>query len=510
MAVAEKIIPNLYRDSVALMQLSARVAATPGVTRAVAVMATRANLALLAEAGFARRTLEPHPNDVLVVIEGDDEACVATALGEMEASLRSSLAAGEGEAGEGAGAVRPTSIAMALEESPANLALISTPGEYAAAEAEKALRLGLNVMLFSSNVAIEDEVRLKNFAREQNLLVMGPDCGTAIINGVPLGFANVLRRGPIGVVAAAGTGLQEVASLIDRAGSGISQAIGTGGRDLSDAVGGATMRQALAALAADKATEIIVLVSKPPSPKVAATLRREAAACGKPVVICFLGADLSKLGGDNLHAAETLEDAAHLAHKLARGDAAMKPAAAPAPTPPRFAPTQKYVRGLFSGGTLCYEALVLLAQELGPVWSNTPLDPAYALADPWTSRAHTVIDLGAEIFTRGRPHPMIDPLLRSERLVKEAADAETAIILFDVVLGHGAHPDPAASLATAIAAARRHQDREVAFVASICGTKADPQNFDAQHATLRDAGVLVAPSNAAAARLAAAIARAQR
>jgi succinyl-CoA synthetase alpha subunit len=348
---------------------------------------------------------------------------------------------------------------------------------------------------------------------------MGPDCGTAVVNGVPLGFANVLRRGSIGVVAASGTGLQEVTCLIDRAGLGISQAIGTGGRDLSEEVGGIAMLQALAALATDASTRVIVLISKPPSQTTSGIIRDAAQRAGKPVVIAFLGADPASIASQNIHAAQTLEDAARMAVALARGEAAGKathqpggPLAEPAQQQAsRLAPHQKYIRGLYSGGTFCYEALLLLGRAVGPIWSNASIDPAYALPDVWTSRGHTAVDLGDDIFTRGRPHPIIDQRLRNERIIKEAADPETAVILLDVVLGYGAHADPATGIAAAVVQARdRSPSRHVAFVASVCGTDGDPQNLQRQESTLRSAGVLLAPSNAAAARLAAQIALATR
>jgi succinyl-CoA synthetase alpha subunit len=512
MPLVEKIIPNLYRDSVSLMQLSSRISAYPGITRAAAVMATKANLGLLAEAGLSSANTAPRPNDILLVVEGADDEVIAQAINEAHAELQGSAARATATA-----SIRPASIAMGVEDMPnANLALISTPGEYAVSEAMKALRLGLNVMLFSSGIEVEDEVALKLWARDHGLFVMGPDCGTAVVNGVPLGFANVLRRGSIGVVAASGTGLQEVTCLIDRAGLGISQAIGVGGRDLGERVGGIGMLQALAALAADASTGIIVLISKPPSQRIAETIREAAAKAGKPVVINFLGVDAAKMTAHNVHAAQTLEDAAQLAVALARGgitssathEASGSLAEAARHEASRLAVRQQYIRGLYSGGTLCYESLVLLRQNLGPIWSNAPIDPAYALPDVWTSREHTLIDLGDDIFTRGRPHPMIDPRLRNQRIIQEADDPETAVVLLDVVLGYGAHADPATEIAAAIVQARDRggANCDVAFVASVCGTAADPQNLQRQERTLRSAGVLLAPSNAAAARLAAQIA----
>jgi succinyl-CoA synthetase alpha subunit len=508
---ATRVVRNLYRDSVSLMQLADGVSKLAGVERAAVLMASEANVGLMRDAGLVAGAVDAGPNDLLIAVRAKTDAALAAALAHAERALKEEPRAGTGG---GPAELAPHSIEMAAAVAPgANLALISTPGEYAAAEAMKALRLGLHVMLFSDNVALEDEVALKTFARGAGLLVMGPDCGTAIVNGVPLAFANVVRRGAVGLVGASGTGLQQVSSLVDRLGLGVSQAIGTGSHDLHDSVGGITMLQGIAALGADAGTKVLVLVSKPPAPRVAEKVLAAAGRAGKPVVVCFVGADPKTIKGRNLHAVHTLEDAARAAVALARG---RKPSArgAAAPTPPRIklGAGQRYVRGLYSGGTFCYEASLLLGEAFGRVWSNASVDPAGRIDDAWRSREHTVIDLGDDVFTRGRPHPMIDHRLRNERLVSEAADPAVAVILFDVVLGYGAHPDPAAEMAPAIAAARARAakgKRRVAFVGFVCGTAADPQNLARQEAALRKAGVLLAASNAAAVRLAARIAAPQ-
>jgi succinyl-CoA synthetase alpha subunit len=511
MARANRVFRNLYRDSVSLMQLSAKLGAHAGVRQASAIMATPGNLDLLREAGLAPGDVAAGPNDLLVALEGEDEDALDSALAAAEAELTRPPARPDG----GPRRMPPRSLEMALQEAAtANLALISTPGDYAAAEAMKALRLGLNVMLFSDNVAQDDEIALKRYARSHDLLVMGPDCGTAIIGGVPLGFANVVRRGEIGVIAASGTGLQQVTCLIDRWGQGISQAIGTGGHDLRAEIGGITMLQGLDALASDPATRVIVLISKPPHPEVAGRVLGAASRAGKPIVVNFLGADPDAVRRENVHPVRTLEDAARLAVDLARGGAdAGAQAARPAGTIEiGLAPGQKYVRGLYSGGTFCYEALLLLTEVFGPIASNTPLEPELMLADVWHSQQHTVIDLGDDAFTRGRPHPMIDQTLRRERILQEAADPEVAVILFDVVLGYGAHPDPAGELALTLEEARilaAAAGRSLALVGSVCGTAGDPQDLPRQEAALRDAGVLLPQSNAQAVRLAAGIAARQ-
>ena len=498
----QRLLPNLYRDSVSLMQLSAALGKLPGVEQASAVMATPGNLEFLRQAGLVDGDIAPRPNDLLVAVRGKSTA-------QLEAALASALSSLNNESArdvQGVVAEAPLrSLQMALARSPAaNLALISVPGDYAAAEAMKALRLGLHVMLFSDNVALADEVALKRYADGKGLLVMGPDCGTAIVDGVPLGFANAVRRGAVGVVGASGTGMQQVTSLVHRRGGGISHAIGTGGHDLGKDVGGITMLRGLALLARDEDTKAIVLISKPPSPAIAREVIAAARKAGKPVVINFIGSTDDPSGG-NLHVSRTLDDAASAAVALAKGRKPSRASSSPLKLPKlKFKRGQRYIRGLFSGGTFCYEASALL----GDVWSNAPVDPKRAIEDPWKSREHTLIDLGDDVFSRGRPHPMIDLRLRNERMLEEAADPQVAVILLDVVLGYGSHADPAAELVPTIEKAQgigRKKGRNLAVVASVCGTDEDPQGLEREEAALREAGVLLTESNASAARLAGAI-----
>jgi FdrA protein len=503
-----KIIRHTYRDSVSLMQLSSRIAALPGVRQASAVMATEGNIALLREVALIDGSIDASPNDILIVVEADAAERADAAIAEAERELAQTT---QPTTTAGPSPTQPRSIQMALSSMPeANLALISTPGDYAGAEALKALRLGLHVMLFSDNVSLADEAMLKREAEARELLLMGPDCGTAIIDGVPLGFANAVRRGGIGVIGASGTGMQQVTALIHRLGAGVSHALGTGGRDVRTEIGGVTMLRALDELAADAATRVIVLVSKPPARDVAERVLARAQATGKPTVACFLGAQPAEIERARITPARTLEEAAKLAVALEKGDA---PRVTPAPLPtfamPAFASDQRHVRGLYSGGTFCYEATMLLAEMLGEVHSNTPVGAATPLADVWQSRAHTLIDLGEDEFTRGRPHPMIDHRLRNERIVHEAADPRVAVILLDVVLGYGAHPDPAAEMLPALRQAQAHaaaSGRAIAFVAFVCGTERDPQGLERQQAMLREGGVILADSNAQAVRIASAIA----
>jgi FdrA protein len=386
--------------------------------------------------------------------------------------------------------------------------LVSTPGRYAAGVAQEALRLGKHVFLYSDNVSLEDEIALKQQAAQQGLLVMGPDCGTAIVNGVGLGFANRVRRGAIGVVGASGTGLQQVTARIHQLGGGITHALGTGGRDLSEKVGAVTARQSLDLLARDPATKVIVLISKPPAAQVVDELLRVAGCVNKPVVIDFIGYRPAESQRGNVYFVKTLDEAAELAVELANFEVTNHESQ----ITNHFAPTQKYLRGLFSGGTLAYEAQLLLQEYLPVVYANAPLDKRFKLEKSTVSQGHTIVDLGEDEFTVGRLHPMLDHELRIKRLHQEAADPETAVILLDVVLGDGAHPDPAGELAPAIAeavAAAEEAGRHLEVIAVVVGTDADPQNLDAQVEQLEAAGVLVEFNNETAVRRAGEIVQAR-
>ena len=503
-----RIRKNHYSDSVALMRVAADLEMLPGIFQATAIMATEANLELARAVDLVDDFIEAQPNNLLIAVIAQDETAAAAAFAQAEMQMENVGSNGDSYATI---ELEAKSIAMSVERDPElNLALISCPGDYAAAEAKKALNLGLHVMLFSDNVSVEEEVEIKTIGLAKDLLVMGPDCGTAIINGLPLGFANVVADGPVGIVAASGTGLQQVSSLLSQWGTGISQAIGTGGRDLNAEVGGISMIQGLEALFEDDKTEVIVIVSKPPSDEVAEKILGFAQAGTKPVIACFLGYEYKK--NDNIvQFARTLDDAAELAYaKVNNGNAPNRMNFKIGSVNETFNQNknQKYVRGVYSGGTFCYEAQFILRDLLGPVWSSTPVEKAFQLKDSWTSQEHTIIDLGDDEFTQGRPHPMIDHRTRHERILQEAADPETAVILFDVVIGYGSHANPAAEILISIEGARNiaaKEKRQIYFVGFVCGTDLDPQNFTKQIETLKSGGVHLAESNTNAARLAASL-----
>ncbi len=498
MVVKGDIKTGVYFDSVTLMIVGRDITAATGVLDAAVVMGTRENQAILKSAGLWLRQFDAASDtDLLLAVKAASAEAAAGALraaGERLKSVRDRTAA--------AGEWRPLSLEGARKLLPgANVALISVAGRYAGEQAMQALKAGLNVLLFSDNVPLAQEIELKKFALAKGLLLMGPDCGTAIINGVPLAFANAVNRGDIGIVAAAGTGLQEVSSLISNQGAGISQAIGTGGRDVKEEVGGIMFLEGLKALIQDAATRVIVLISKPPHESVLKKIGKVLKGVRKPVIAVFLGADEETVRRYGATPAATLEDAALMACR-----AGPRPANGQVAGLPNLAHGQQYIRGLFSGGTFCTEAQVIF-RDLGirHVYSNVPLPPFTALRNVWKSHRHTLIDLGEDVFTVGRPHPMIDYSLRNRRILEEAEDPATALILLDVVLGYGANMDPAGELAPVIRDAQAK--RPIVFACSVTGTPRDPQNRTKVVEGLEAAGARVFPSNAAASKFAAQAAR---
>jgi FdrA protein len=463
-----------YYDSVVLMELQRGLIALPGVLDAGVVMATTANCDLLAANHLLPDSLATSPDDLLIVVKAENDALAISAINQIASLLAKRRTSTTEE-------FRPRSLSAAVRQLPdAKWVLVSVPGRYAAGVAREALALGRHVFLYSDNVSLEDEIELKKSARDKGLLVMGPDCGTAIINGVGLGFANRVRRGNIGLIGASGTGTQAVTAQIHNLGAGISHAIGTGSRDLKSEVGAITANQALDFLSRDEETKVIVLISKPPSPEVATDLIAAAQGIGKPVVIYFIGYPSPARMVGNLHFAVSLSEAAEVAVGLnTRSSDLLKPARKP---------FTGYIRGLFSGGTLAYETLLGLQVFLSPIFSNVPISNHQALKDPLKSEAHTILDLGDEFFLVGRLHPMIDNDLRIRRIKQEAADTQVGLILLDVVLGEGSHPDPAYELAPLIREVHR---KGIEVVSIVIGTDEDPQNLESQIDQLQEAGSIV-------------------
>jgi succinyl-CoA synthetase alpha subunit len=516
LAIQTLIKISEYHDSVSLMLVARELAGYPGIEDAAVVMATEANKSILAEADLLTNEAKAATaNDLVIAVKAETDQAAKQALDNVEDLFAKKAA--EDQAAD----FKPKTIRGALSSNPdGNLAVISVAGRYAADEAWEALTRSLHVLLFSDNVSLEDEIALKKYASNNGLLLMGPGAGTAIINNVALGFANVIPEGNVGVVSAAGTGLQEVSTLVAKNGLGITQGIGTGGRDLKKEVGGIMMLDGLKSLQQDPATEVIALVSKPPAPEVVSLILEQVKQSKKPTVVCFMGGDMAQVAEvETAIPARTLQEGGLLAAKAAGADIGDIPTMIEEENKQlnkdaielkaQLSSGQQYLRGLFSGGTLCYEAQVIWQEVLDkPVYSNAPLPGEPQLADSTKSQEHSTVDLGEEEFTVGRPHPMIDNDLRIRRLFQEAADPEVAVIILDVVIGYGAHPDPASELGTAIEQAQQlaaDSGRKLHVIASVTGTEQDPQGLQHTINTLRRAGVIVCNSNAAAARLTAMI-----
>ena len=497
-----------YFDSVSLMIVGKDVAQMNFVQDATVVMATQENKSILKTANLYLDEFEQYDDtDLLIVIKSDDEDKFDEIFKNVDILLKEIRNKEDDQ-----GTFNPRSLESAIQIQPeSNIALISLAGRYAGAEAMKALKSGLNVMLFSDNVPIEIEIKLKKYALENDLLMMGPDCGTAIINGVPLAFSNALNKGNIGIIAASGTGLQEVSSIISEEGFGISQAIGTGGRDIKKQIGGMMFISSLDALEDDENTEVIVLVSKPPHPEVLKRINEKLREISKPVICVFLGADSSLLEDSGTFTAETLEEAALLACAVVDNVETSKVkefleerrkdfGKIVSDEVKKISLGRKYIRGLFSGGTLCDEAQIILKKDSNNIFSNRISEDIFTLADSWISKEHTLVDLGEDEFTVGRLHPMIDFDLRNKRILQEANDKETAIILFDLVLGFGANEDPISEILPIIKKAQIIAP-DISFICSVTGTEQDPQNRSRIIKVLDENGVIVMPSNAAAAEI---------
>ncbi|MFC4784076.1 FdrA family protein [Nocardioides sp. MAHUQ-72] len=467
-----------YADSVTLLQVSRTVQGVDGVAAAQVAMATPLNVDVLTQMGF-EVPAGAGPNDMVVALRLDDPEALERALAGVDLALREASRRDSGPSE----VAPPRTTAAALTRSPDAVTLVSVPGANAFVEAMDALDADRDVMIFSDNVPLDQELALKRTATERGLLVMGPDCGTAVVGGLGLGFANTVAPGPVGIVAASGTGCQQLLALLDHAGVGVTSALGVGGRDLSADVRGLSTREAMRRLDADPAVELVVVVSKPPAEDVALEVRQYADTLGTPVELALLGAGQP----DITAAAEQV--LRRLGHDVPSWPVHGR--AAPATSGTALA-------GLFVGGTLCDEAMLIAAGDLGPVHSNIPLSPDLALGPdlvaPADGAGHTMVDFGDDALTAGRAHPMIDPTLRLDHLARVAADERTAVVLMDVVLGHGSEPDPAALLAPAIAAVAQP------VVVAVVGTGADPQGLDRQVRALVDAGAEVHLSNAAATR----------
>lgn len=508
MPVVEVVLRNLFRDSIQLMRLSEDVKNLDGVSDAVVAMGTETNRHLLQDLGLLGKESKSAGDGDLVIAVRTSEGADAAEV--MERVQRLVMSPPSGTKGQRTAVFHSVKTAMD-HVGRANLAIVSVPGWQAFEPAMELLRNGVNVHLFSDHVPLDQEINLKSYASSHGLLVLGPGAGTSIISGVGLGFANSVRRGDVGIVASAGTGIQEVSTMLDRIGLGVSAALGVGGTDVKEEVGGLMMKDCLSLLEKDDSTKTIMIVAKTPKEKVIREVMAHAErVTTKPVVACFLGLDPPAAEDGRIRYAKTLHSAVSRAatikggaaeevFKASIGSSFEELSEASKGVASGLAPRQRFVRGLYSGGTLAHETLLIFRELVGEPYSNTPLSDRFALRDPNMSRENSVVDLGDESFTAGRAHPMIDPTLRKLRITQESRDSEVAAIMLDVVLGYGSAADPGGSLLGPIREARESSKKrggEVAFMAHVCGTDSDPQPLGEQSEKLSKAGVLLFPSNA--------------
>lgn len=505
---------NEYHDSIQLLRISEELRKLEGVRQLMVVMATPSNKQILANMGFTEsETTSAGVNDMVIAVNADNEEAVSNVLEKMEALFRHKheMAAGK--------QVHYSFKSAQAAMPDANLAIISVPGSHAVEQARMALDAGLHVIVYSDNVPLDEEISLKEYARDKGLLCMGPDCGVANINGVAFFTASVVKKGAIGIAGASGSGTQLISALIEREGEGVSQAIGVGGKDLKDEVGGISMLMAMDALENNTETKVIVLVSRVPGNTTLEKILNSIGTLTKPVVVYFIGGDASVIEKSGAMAASDLEDAAIKAVNILRD----KPIEFREFTLPadeimclvnseilKMKSEQKYLRGLYCGGTFCDEAIAQVNGMIGEVYSNVYTDGKFKLKDSYASISNTIIDLGDEEFTLGRPHPVIDPEPVRMAVLREGNKEDTAVLLLDFILGPAINPNPVGSVINQIREVKENREKEggyLSVIASVCGTDGDPQNLTRQSEMLSDAGVIVMPSNAQAARLAGLIAK---
>ena len=504
MVVKNYVEKNRYYDSVFLMKIARKLAEAEDVDNASVGMGTPLNKETISDLGLDTEEMNgAGSNDLIIAVRAKDEDACLKAKEEFVRLVN--------EKNSSASQNSFRSIIVAKNSIPdANLAIISVAGEYAASEAKKALMNDMNVFMFSDNVDIEDEVELKKLALSKGKFMMGPGCGLSFINGAAIGLCSMVNRGDIGLAGASGSGIQEVMVLVHRNGFGISHAIGTGGRDMSDEVGGITMIQSIKALENDDGTKVIALISKPPAHSALLKVIEAVKKCRKPVVVQFLNGNNKILAENGIMYSETFDETAKKVMELSCGHEVKMKKIFDECTDikgeaDKFSAKQKYFRAILCGGSLADETQILWKKKMGDIYSNVALDKEFMLPDPFKSIKNTVIDIGDETFTKGRAHVAIDPTARVNRFIKEARDPETAVIYLDFLLGYALHADPASVMADVITEERKRAEAEgryLCIIATICGSDMDPQDYEKQAQTLRDAGVILADTNSMAAELA--------
>lgn len=508
---------NYYRDSLNLLKISDIMKrSSSGIVEAVVIMGTKTNKAVLVKLGFPSTKInQATESDLIIAIEAVDKGSVDSALRKVEELLHSDGSSDTSNLVS----ENPTDLDSALVSmSNANLALISIPGEYVKDLSIKLSNEGIHQQIFSDHVPLDDELTIKEYAAKKGVLVLGPGAGTSIINGKGIGFSNVLRRGPVGIIAAAGTGLQEVSSLLDQCDIGVAYGLGVGANDPKEKIGGLMMLEALKVLEELPDIEIMTIVSKPPSPRAKKQIIDYIVKHGKKkYVLAFLGGghddSLPNSTKSKIVQVTTLASAVFAVAGLTSNEL-YKQSLVRLRIEPEilqrsvakewkgFGQQQKYIRALYTGGTFAYETQVILNGILKDLFSNAPTGRTKKLPQSSKSKKHSILDLGEEEFTQGRPHPMIDPTIRRLRLVEESQDPEVGVVMMDFVLGYGSNPDPVGAVLKEIGqvkATARKGGRYLSIVTHVCGTKGDPQGYDESVRKLENVGALVFPTNALAA-----------
>lgn len=508
MSVFVEIEKGKYIDSLETLYASSVLMDQEGITAGFVGVGTAPFKDTVISSGLNSPDLDSATgNDLVIIADCSNKAAFDTAVAAVLASF-------EVEASVQAEESFVSTKAAVQKHPEINLCSVSVPGEYAYGEVKKALNAGLHCVVFSNNVPLEQEREMKLLAREKGLLCMGPDCGVANINGAALVLSSINNRGPFGIVGASGTGIQHVAAILHEAGSGVSQTIGTGGNDCKDAVGGIMMLMGIDAMEADPETRYLALISRKPGDTVLPKLLERIKTCKKPVVALFMGCDRAQVEASGAIYASSLDDCAIQCLKLigthyplATEDELVTLAAEEVK---KYAPEQKYLRGLYTGGTYMDEAANAMIPRIGTIWSNCPIQPEWKLEDSYVSRENACVDYGEEEFTLGRPHPAIDPSIRKPAILREAMDPEVAVILLDFILTPPGHMDPTGFVIDDIKMAQQmaeSEGRHITFIASVLGTTADFQDKNKQERQLRDAGVVVCQTNYRAAVLASEIIR---
>jgi len=493
---------NFFRDSVQMMQFSQQLKDEQGVIDAAIVMGTDLNKNTLKKMGLLTEDgISATENDTLITINCQDENSLNNAVQKAEQLLTSDITKSKNEFND---------LSSALDAfDNANMASLSIPGQFVKEMATELIRKQLHLFVFSDHVPLEDEILLKNLALENNVLFMGPEAGTSILNGTVFGFGNRIRSGSVGIIGASGTGIQESSTMIDLFGEGISHAIGVGGRDLRNDIGGMMTMKTMEVFEDDPNTKAVLLVSKPVGDDVRNKIINKINNFSKKnYVLCLIGDNENREDSAKIKFSKSIQISVLKILKYVNDDAYKKikdVVRKQVDDSIKLAKSlssdlnndQRFVRGFFAGGTLCYESKIILEQMIGKVYSNLSSDDEYSIKGNAASKENTLIDFGEEEFTSARPHPIIDPLLRKNRILEDADDPNVGVIIIDIICGINAAKNTMAFHAETIKKAienAKEKGRRLSVFAYICGTEKDVSENELK--LLTDSGAKLFTSNA--------------